>query len=109
MGFEDFGLLMCTQPFGPPSLNSHAPQFAYLTLVEDMHYQSGTELADRYAEAVVTDTELIDTRQPRWYWDGEHTDDAEREARKALEAVPKRAPLYEIGVAGQGYFACFPL
>lgn len=108
MGFEGYGLLVCSQPFGPPG-EQHTPQFAYRTLVEDIHYQSGAELADRYVTAVKTDSGIINTDVPRWYWDGTQNRAVETEAVRAIRLIKKREPLYSTGIAGLGLYVCLPL
>lgn len=108
MGFEGFGMLLCTQPFGQLS-EVQSPHFAYLELVEDIHYQSGAELGDHYAAAIESDAKIIDMTSPRGYWDAGATPAAESVARQALTDLKSRKPLYQTGIAGLGYYACFPL
>lgn len=112
MGFEDFGLLVCMRPWTPePPGEIHAPQFAYLTLVDDIRYRTGTELADRYESAIETDRALIDMTESRWYWAGTAADkaDLEKEAQIAMRTIKKREPLYETAIPGQGYYVALPL
>jgi hypothetical protein len=108
MGFEGYGLLICTQPFGPPT-ELHTPQFAYHTLIDDIHYQSGTELSERYAAAVETDAALIEVDGQRKYWDWTQNHAVEAEAIRALKVIKKRSALYPTGIAGHGYYNCYPL
>lgn len=116
MGFADFGLLVYEPLPGVTDVSErHAPQFAYLQLVEDIPYRMGEELAQRFDAAVEQDQQAIDMSGRRWFWGGNRTEarDAEREAFAGMRAITTREPMYTMRLAttgyGSGQYVAFPL
>jgi hypothetical protein len=111
IGFQDFGLLIPAHPHAFLDPEQPPPHFSYQTMVEDIGYRDGAELAERYEAAIVTDALLIDTSRPRHYW----TDSAAdvKALGKALHSdfaeLSKRQPMYQQIIEGLGRYVSLPV
>ena len=108
MGFKNYALLMPSQP-NPHTGAFSTPAFSYLDLTEDIGYRDGSELIDRYHDAVTEDAANINRDEPRLYWAGDAADTAKLLAatRFAFSDVLKAEPAFEQVIIGQGPYSAF--
>jgi hypothetical protein len=93
MGFGDMGLMILERPNPNPETWPTNFMIAYLDLDEDIRYRDGSELLDRYQEAVESDKAIIDMSQPRLFW-GPNDADELRSAIKSCPATSSSEPPY---------------
>jgi len=111
MGFRDFGILVYAQPHQFLHDDAPPPQFAYLGLVDDIPYRDGEEIANRYAEAVESDSQIIETSRPRLYWT-DREDDLKALAttlRSDFRTLEKAEPAHSQVIVGVGRYVAFPM
>jgi hypothetical protein len=105
MGFEDFGLMVYSRPHHFLDESYPLPHVAYLGLMDDIPYQDGAELAERYEAAVASDAAVIDCSVPRSFWTGNAAD--RRELQRALKAdeqtIAGATPVSETLLDGRPY------
>lgn len=105
LGFEDFGLMVHARPH--PFLDSAfpLPHVAYVGLLEDIRYRDGSELADRYAAAVVSDSEVIDTSVERCFWSDSVHDQRQldRAVQSAARVIGDSVPVRELQFEGSQF------
>ena len=82
-----------------------------MSLVDDIGYRDGSELADRYEAAVESDSEIIDTSRARLFW--KDTDAEMRHMGGLLRAdfdrLNQATPAYDQIILGLGRYVAFPL
>ncbi|NMM92530.1 hypothetical protein B2J88_51305 [Rhodococcus sp. SRB_17] len=102
LGFEDFGLMVHARPHHFLDSAFPSPHVGYFSLVEDIPYRDGGELADRYAAAVVSDSEVIDTSVERCFWSDSGRDQRQldRAIQSAAKVIRRTAPVQELKVDG---------
>ena len=106
MGFADFGLMVYAGPHQFLDPNAPIPMFAYLGLVEDIGYRDGRELQERYEQAVIADTTVIDTSKPRLYWTDAEADRRQlvQALRSSFQTLQRSEPAFHQTVIGQGRY-----
>lgn len=105
LGFEDFGLMVYAGPHHFLDSAFPAPNVPYVGLVEDSPYRDGGELADRYAAAVVSDSEVIDTSVERCFWSDSVHDQRQldRAVQSAARVIGDSVPVRELPFEGSQF------